>query len=105
MTPFWLSLLKRGMPVVIDLASGLSESILSKRQSTGKTAHHDADAAGDLQSQKLDALQAAILRVANEVDAINLQQARFARSIAQVHWISIAALLFSVLALALAIWL
>ena len=104
MTPFWLSLLKRGMPVVIDLASGLSESILSKRQSAGKTARQDAPAGGDMQAQKLDALQAAILRVANEVDALNLQQARFARSMAQLRWISVAAVLLSILAVVLAIW-
>jgi predicted DNA repair protein MutK len=105
MTPFWLSLLKRGMPVVIDLASGLSESILSRRHSAEKPADRDAAAPADIQTQKLDALQAAILRVANEVDAITLQQARLARAMAQVRWISIAALIMSMLAFSLALWL
>lgn len=94
MTPFWMSLLKRAVPIVIEAGSGIY-----KRRSAAKQAHQTESAPEDLQTEKLEALQAAVIRVATEMESLSQKQAQFARAVTHLRWASFAALVLSTLAL------
>jgi hypothetical protein len=98
MTPFWIGLLKRAMPVVIEAGANLY-----KQRSAPKQAHQAESASVDVQTEKLDALQAAVIRVATEMESISRTQVRLARAVTHLRWASLAALVLSMLALVLAL--
>lgn len=96
MTPFWIGLLKRAMPVVIEAGSNLY-----KQRSATKRAHQAESASMDLQTEKLDVLQAAVIRVATEVESVSQKQVQLARAVTRLRWASVGALVLSMLALAI----
>ena len=101
MTSFWMSLLRNGMPVVIDVASNLSKSILSRRRSARQyeLQAKSSSVGVDVQAEKLEALQAAVIRVATEVESLRVKEAQVSRAGTQLRWASVVAFLLSLLAL------
>lgn len=99
MTSFWMSLLRNGMPVVIDVASSLSKSILSRRRSARQYELQAKSSSVDVQAEKLDALQAAVIRVATEMESLRVKEAQVSRAVTQLRWTSVVAFLLSLLAL------
>ena len=94
MTPFWIGLLKRTMPMVIEAGARIY-----KRRAAAKQAPQAQSVPLDSQSEKLEALQAAIMRVATEVESLSRKQVELAQAITRLYWISIAALILSTLAI------
>lgn len=94
MTPFWISLLKRAMPVVIEAGTSLY-----KRRPAGKQAYESEPAAVDGQTEKLQALREAVIRVATEMESLSQKQVDLARAVTRLRWASIAALVLSMLTL------
>jgi hypothetical protein len=94
MTPFWIGLLKRAMPVVIEAGSSFY-----KRRAAAKQAPQAQSAPFDSQSEKLEALQTAIMRVATEVESLSRKQGELTQAVARLHWISVAAFILSALAI------
>ncbi len=95
--PFWMSLLKRAMPVVIEAGT-----TIYKRQSAAKRAHHQAESASlDLQTEQLEALQAAVERVAAEMESVRENQLQLVRAVTRLRWALVAALLLSTLTIVL----
>jgi len=69
MTPFWIGLLKRAMPVVIEAGS----HIYKRRAEANQAAYPQSAPAGS-PSEKVEALQRAIVRMAEEMESLNLKQ-------------------------------
>jgi len=94
MTPFWMSLLKRAMPVVIEAGTNLY-----KRRSAAKQPYEAQSADVDSQSEQLEALQRAVIRVATEMESLTQKQVQLARAVTHLRWASVAALVLSAFAL------
>lgn len=94
MTPFWMSLLKRAMPVVIEAGTSIY-----KRRSATKQAYASEPHTADVQTEKLEALQGAVMRIATEMERLSRNQAQLARAVTYFRWASVAALVLSTLAL------
>jgi hypothetical protein len=94
MTPFWISLLKRAMPVVIEAGTSMY-----KRRSAAKQAYEAEPATVDGQAERLEALREAVIRVATEMESLSQKQADLARTATRLRWASVAALILSVLTL------
>ncbi len=94
MTPFWISLLKRAMPVVIEAGTSLY-----KRRQPGKQAYESEPATVDGQTEKLEALREAVIRVATEMESLSQKQADLVRAVTRLRWASVAALVLSALTL------
>lgn len=98
MTPFWMSLLKRAMPVVIEAGTSIY-----KRRSAAKQPFDAQSATVDSQAEQLEALQGAVIRVATEMESFSQKQAQLARAVTHLRWASVAALVLSTLALIIAL--
>jgi hypothetical protein len=94
MTPFWIGLLKRAMPVVIEAGTSMY-----KRRSAAKQAYESEPGTVDGQTEKLEALREAVIRVATEMESLSQKQADFERTVTRLRWASVAALVLSVLTL------
>lgn len=94
MTPFWIGLLKRAMPVVIEAGSSMY-----KRRAAAKQAPQSQSVPLDSQSEKLDALQVAIIRVAEEMESLSLKQAELAQALTRLRWAVITILIVATLAI------
>ena len=94
MTPFWIGLLKRAMPVVIEAGASIY-----KRRAAAKQAPQAQSVSLDSQSEKLEALQAAIMRVAMEMESLNRKQIELAQAVTRLRWVLVAALILSTLAI------
>ena len=94
MTPFWIGLLKRAMPVVIEAGSSIY-----KRRAAAKQAHQTQFGPVDAQTERLNALQAAIIRVATETESLSRNQDQLARALTRLRWASVAAFILSTLAI------
>lgn len=94
MTPFWMSLLKRAMPVVIEAGTSIY-----KRRSAAKQPYAAESATVDSQTEQLEALRGAVIRVATEMESLSQKQAQLARAVTHLRWTSVAALVLSTLAL------
>jgi hypothetical protein len=94
MTPFWIGLLKRAMPVVIEAGSSIY-----KRRAAAKQAPQAQSVPLDFQSEKLEALQVAIIRVATEVESLSRKQVELAQVVTHLRWVLVAALILSTLAI------
>jgi hypothetical protein len=94
MTPFWIGLLKRAMPVVIEAGSSIY-----KRRAAAKQAPQDQSVPLDSQSERLEALQAAIIRVAEETESLSRKQAELAQAVTSLRWALVAAFILSTLAI------
>jgi hypothetical protein len=97
MTPFWIGLLKRAMPVVIEAGSSIY-----KRRAAAKQAPQAQSAPLDSQSEQLEALEKAIMRIATEVESLSREQGKRTQAVARLHWISVAAFILSALAIVIA---
>lgn len=96
MTAFWIGLLKRAMPVVIEAGSSIY-----KRRSGAKQAPQAQSVPLDSQSERLEALQVAIIRVATEVESLSRKQGELAQAVTHLRWVSVAAVILSTLAIVL----
>jgi hypothetical protein len=94
MTPFWIGLLKRAMPVVIEAGSSIY-----KRRSAAKQAPQAQSVPLDAQAEKLEALQAAVIRVATEVESLSRKQVELAQAVTRLGWALVAALMLSTLSI------
>src|SRR5690349_16593899 len=94
MTPFWIGLLKRAMPVVIEAGTSMY-----KRRSAAKQSYESEPNAVDGQAEKLEALREAVIRVATEMESLSQKQADLARTVTRLRWASVAALILSALTL------
>jgi hypothetical protein len=94
MTPFWIGLLKRAMPVVIEAGSNIY-----KRRAAAKQAPQAQSVPLNSQSEKLEALQAAIIRVATEMESLSRKQIELAQAVTRFCWALVAALILSTLAI------
>lgn len=94
MTPFWIGLLKRAMPVVIEAGSSIY-----KRRSAAKQGHQAQSTSVEAQSEKLEALQAAVIRVTTEMESLSRHQAELAQAVTRLRWASVAAFILATLAI------
>ena len=94
MTPFWLSLLKRAMPVVIEAGTSIY-----KQRSAAKQPHEAEPGTVKSQIEQVEALQGAVMRVATEMERLSQNQAQIMRAVTHLRWASLAALVLSTLAL------
>lgn len=94
MTPFWIGLLKRAMPVVIEAGSSIY-----KRRAAAKQAPQAQSVPLDSQSEKLEALQAAIMRVATEMESLSRKQIELTQAVTHLRWVLVAVLILSTLAI------
>ncbi|MDF2459208.1 MAG: hypothetical protein K0S79_1624 [Nitrospira sp.] len=94
MTPFWLSLLKRAMPVVIEAGTSIY-----KQRSAAKQPHEAEPGTVKSQIEQVEALQGAVMRVATEMESLNRNQFQITRALTHLRWASLAALVLSTLAL------
>jgi hypothetical protein len=94
MTPFWIGLLKRAMPVVIEAGSSIY-----KRRAAAKQAPQAQSVPLDSQSEKLEALQAAIIRIATEMESLSRKQVELTQVVSHLRWVLVAALILSTLAI------
>jgi peptidoglycan hydrolase CwlO-like protein len=94
MTPFWMSLLKRAMPVVIEAGTSIY-----KQRSAAKQAYEAESPTVDSQNEQLHALQGAVIRVETETESLSRNQAQLMRAVTHLRWASLAALVLSTLAL------
>ncbi|HKN86352.1 MAG TPA: hypothetical protein VJV04_05815 [Nitrospiraceae bacterium] len=94
MTPFWIGLLKRAMPVVIEAGSHLY-----KRRAAANQASQPQSAPVDSPSEKLEAMQRAIIRIAEEVESVSLKQNQVAEGVTSLRRAVIAALLLATVAI------
>jgi len=92
MTPFWIGLLKRAMPVVIEAGSHIY-----KRRAAANQAAHPQSAPADSPSEKVEALQRAIVRMAEEMESLNLEQIQLAEAVMRLRRAAIASLLLATL--------
>ena len=70
-----------------------------KRRAAAKQAPQAQSVRLDCQLEKLEALQAAIMRVATEVESLSRKQVELAQAITRLYWRSMAALILSTLAI------
>ncbi|HJU06100.1 MAG TPA: hypothetical protein VJ692_13195 [Nitrospiraceae bacterium] len=83
------------MPVVIEAGTNIY-----KRQAAAKQAVHQTESTSlDLQTEQLEALQAAVGRVMTEMKSIRENQLQLARTVIRLRWALVAALLLSTLAI------
>ena len=94
MTPFWIGLLKRAMPVVIDAGSHIY-----KRRAAANQAAQPQSPPADSPSEKLEALQRAIIRIVEEMESLSLKQIQLAEAMARLRGAAIASLLLAMLAI------
>lgn len=82
------------MPVVIEAGSHIY-----KRRAAANQASQAQPGPVDPQSEKLEALQVAIIRVAEEMEFVSRKQADLAQAVMHIRWAVVAALVLSTLAL------
>lgn len=94
MTNLWFSVLKRAVPVVIEAGSSIY-----KQRSAAKQPRQAESVPVDSQTEKIEALQTAVVRVATEMESLSGRQVQLARAVTHLRWALVAALILSTLAI------
>lgn len=94
MTPFWIGLLKRAMPVVIEAGSHIYKQRAAANHTPQRQSVHV-----DSLSERVEALQKAVIRLAEETESLRLKQIQVAHAVTRLQWVVNASLCLALLAI------